>query len=189
MPATEVPAHHAGTMSRAPTEGDEKVGETTSVVGPKGIFDRSTKGRVLEPITVQVERGRIQFFAQVLQLTDPIHFEVNAAREQGYPDLVAPPSFFTVLDQAANEARGRRGQPSAAALVNVDFRYLLHGDEAYEYLNPIFAGDEVTLTTSILDFYDKKGGAMEFVTLASELRHAERGVLVCATRNLLHRLP
>ena len=163
--------------------------ETATAVNPKGIFDRATKGRRLEPVSVPVERGRVQFFAQVIGATDPVHADVAAARAQGHPDVVAPPSFFTAIDAAVNEERRRLGEPSIAALVNCDFRYLLHGDETYEYLGPIFAGDEVALTTTIVDFYDKKGGEMEFVTFVSELRHAERGVLIRTTRNLLHRLP
>ena len=162
--------------------------ESAVAVNPKGIFNRGTKGQRLDPITVQVERGRIQFFAQVLGETDPIHLDPASARAKGFPDIVAPPSFFTAIDASANEERRRLGQPAAAALVNCDFRYLLHGDETYEYLGPIFAGDEVTLTTTIVDFYDKKGGDMEFVTFVSVLEHATRGVLVRATRNLLHRL-
>jgi len=164
------------------------VSETSRAVNPKGIFDRSTRGRSLDPVTIQVERGSIQFFAQVLGETDPIHSDLASASARGFPDLVAPPSFFTVIDAAANEARKRLGQTSTAVLVNCDFRHLLHGDETYEYLGPIFAGDEVTLTTRIVDFYDKKGGDMEFVTFVTVLEHARRGVLVRATRNLLHRL-
>ena len=56
---------------------------------PKGLFDRSTKGRTLAPVSVQVERGRIRFFAKSLGETDPIHFDIDAARAAGYPDLVA----------------------------------------------------------------------------------------------------
>ena len=162
--------------------------ETTTAINSKGIFDRSTKGRSLGPITIQVERGKIQFFSQVLGETNPIHSDVGRARDAGFPDVVAPPSFFTVIDAAANEERNRLGQVSAPALVKCDFRRLLHGDETYEYLGLIFAGDEVTLTTTIADFYDKKGGEMEFVTFVSVLEHATRGVLVRATRTLLHRL-
>ncbi|MDR3470553.1 MAG: MaoC family dehydratase N-terminal domain-containing protein [Devosia sp.] len=162
--------------------------ETAVAVNPKGIFNRRTKGQRLDPVKVQVERGRIQFFAQVLGETDPIHLDLASARAKGFPDVVAPPSYFTVIDAASNEERRRRGEPAVATLVNCDFRYLLHGDETYEYLGPIFAGDEVTLTTTIADFYDKKGGDMEFVTFVSVLEHVTRGVLVRATRNLLHRL-
>ena len=163
--------------------------ETETRSNPRGIFDRTTRGKTLEPLEVEIERGRIRFFASVLGVTDPIHSDVSAARAAGYPDLVAPPSFFTVIDAAINEERQRRREPSAAELVNCDYRYLLHGDETYEYLGPIYAGDQVVVTTSVADFFDKKGGEMEFVTLVSEVAHADRGVLVRATRNLLHRLP
>jgi hypothetical protein len=162
-------------------------GAATSV-NPKGIFDRSTKGRTLPPITVGIERGRIQFFCQVLQESDPLHYDVVAARARGFADIVAPPSFYTVIDMCVNEERERLGQVSIPTLLKCDFRRLLHGDEKYQYSGLIFAGDEVTLTTTIVDFYDKKGGALEFVALASTVEHATRGVLVRATRTLLHRL-
>jgi acyl dehydratase len=156
---------------------------------PRGRFDRSTRGAVLPPVTVTVERGRIAFFAKSLGETDPVHFDVEAARRAGYPDVVAPPSFFMAIEAMANEECARRGEATAPERVKCDFRYLLHGDETYSYPGLVFAGDEVTLSTRIVDFYDKKGGDMEFVTIEYSVSHAERGELVRATRNLLHRLP
>jgi len=44
---------------------------------------------------------------------------------------------------------------------------LLHGDERYHYEAPIYAGEEIVHATTVLEFYDKKGGAMEFVTFES----------------------
>lgn len=156
---------------------------------PRGIFDRSAKGVTLEPLPVLIERERIRFFASVLGETDPIHFNVEAARAAGHPDLVASPSFFMVAEAAADDERKRRGMPSTMEIVKCDLRYLLHGDERYFYQAPIYAGEEVSFTTTVLDFYDKKGGAMEFVTFESTLSHAKRGVLVRSQRTLLHRLP
>lgn len=156
---------------------------------PRGIFDRSTKGKSLEPVTVEIERGRIRFFAKVLEEADPVHFDVEATRAKGHPDLVATPSFFVVAEASANEERVRRGFKSTLELVKADLRYLLHGDERYFYEAPLYAGETVEHTTTIIDFYDKKGGAMEFVTFESTLRHAKRGVLLRAQRTLLHRLP
>lgn len=155
----------------------------------KGIFDRSVKGTQIEPVKVLVERGRIRFFAEILGQADPIHFDRDAARAAGYPDLVAPPSFFVVIEAAADDERKRRGLPSAAELVKADYRYLLHGEERYFYEAPIYAGDEVEMSCVITDFYEKKGGAMEFVTFESRIVHPERGLLVRAQRSLLHRLP
>lgn len=156
---------------------------------PRGIFDRSVKGATLEPVPVQIERGVIRFFAQVLGETDPIHFDVEAARAAGHPDLVASSSFFVVIEAAADEERKRRGQPALLDTLKCDFRYLLHGDERYFYEAPIYAGEEVAFSTAIVDFYDKKGGAMEFVTCESKVVHPKRGLLVRSQRTLLHRLP
>lgn len=158
-------------------------------MNPRGIFDRAARGRSIEPITVQIERGRIRFFSQVLKESDPIHFDLDAARTAGHPDLVAPPSFFMVVEALANEELKRLGRHSAVDIVKCDFRYLLHGDERYFYRAPIYAGEEVEFATKVVDFYDKKGGAMEFVTLESTITNSRRGLLVRSQRNLLHRLP
>jgi hypothetical protein len=154
----------------------------------KGIFDRTKKGTRLSAVSVALERGRIRFFARTLGETSPIYFDTAAAKANGYPDIVAPPSFFMVIEATANEERERRGEMSVATLFKCDYRYLLHGDEHYDYRGLMFAGDEVSLTTTVSDFYDKKGGAVEFVTIESELTHAARGTLISAKRTLLHRL-
>jgi hypothetical protein len=162
--------------------------EGTAAANPKGLFRRDTKGESIAPITVRVERGRIQFFSQVLGEGDPLFTDVAAARAAGHPDLAAPPSFYMVLEALADDERRRRGEPVAAALIGCDFRYLLHGDEQYSYDGLIYAGDEVALSTRVVDFFDKKGGAMEFVVLESLVTHVDRGVLLRSKRTLLHRL-
>lgn len=155
---------------------------------PQGLFDRNAKGRSLDPVNVQVERGRIRFFAQSLGETDPIHFDIGAAKAAGYPDIVATPSFFMAIEAMADEERSRLGQPSLLQVLRCDFRRLLHGDENYTYRGLVFAGDELRFDTKIVDFYEKKGGLMEFVQIESTVAHPERGTLITAHRTLLHRL-
>ena len=164
------------------------MGEPTMAAAQKGLFKRETKGQSTTPVTVAVERGRIQFFAQVLGEVDPMYIDVEAARRAGHPDTAAPPSFFMVLEALADDRRRQMRVPSALELIGCDLRYLLHGDERYQYDGLIYAGDEVAMSTRIVDFYEKKGGAMEFAVLESEITHPDRGTLVRATRTLLHRL-
>ena len=156
---------------------------------PRGRFDRRSKGHATTPVTVPVERGRIRFLSEVLGETDPIHLDIDAARAAGHPDLVASPSFFMVVEADANAVLRKNSITTMAEIIRADFRYLLHGDERYAYSGLIYAGDELTYSSEVVDFYDRKGGAMEFVTIASTLSHADRGTLVLATRTLLHRLP
>lgn len=161
--------------------------DDATATAPRGLFDRSTKGLSLAPVTVQIERDRIRFFSQVLGMTNPIHFDVAAAQAEGHLDLVAPPSFFMVIEALANDELRRTAKPSVLDLIGCDFRYLLHGDEQYEYHSLIYACDTLTLTTSVVDFYDKKAGAMEFATVRSVVEHRARGPVVNATRTMLHR--
>lgn len=153
----------------------------------EGLFKRESKGRSTKPISVSVERGRVRFFAQALGDTDPVHRDVDHARARGHLDLVTPLSFFMVIEALANEEARRRGDMDILEMVGADFRYLLHGSERYNYKGLILAGDEVSLTSHVLDFYEKKGGAMEFVEIESIVTHAERGVLLRVTRILLHK--
>lgn len=154
---------------------------------PAGLFDRSTKGHALPTVSVDVERGKIRFFANALGETDPVYSDIAAAQAAGYPDLPAPPSFFMAIEALADEERARLAQPSLITLLKCDFRRLLHGDESYAYHGLIFAGDTLQLDTRIIDFYEKKGGLMEFVTIESTVSHTARGTLITATRTLLHR--
>ena len=162
--------------------------DVAPAANPRGRFDRATIGRTVRA-AVSVERGRIRFFSQVLGEAQSIHTSLDIARQAGFPDLVAPPSFFMVIEAEANVALEEQRAPTIPDIVRADYRYLLHGDERYAYSGHVFGGDDIVYESKVIDFYDKKGGAMEFVTIESSLSHAERGVLVRARRTLLHRLP
>lgn len=152
------------------------------------LFNRASKGERLAPVDVSIDRSQVRQFAAVLGETDPVYFGVDAARAAGFRDLVAPPSFFMVVEAAADRERARRGSPLLLQLIGCDFRYLLHGDERYTYFGPLCAGDTVAVSSTVLDFYEKKGGLMEFVTIASEVTHPDHGVLIRGDRTLLHKL-
>lgn len=155
---------------------------------PRGLFRRETKGFSTAPVDVPIERGRVQFFARLLGEMDPIHSDVAVARARGYPDIVAPPSFPAVIEALANEERRYRGELALTEIIGCDFHRLLHGEQHYSYHGLLHAGEDVAITTHVVDFYDKRDGLLEFVVLESTISHADRGVLVHARRTLLHRL-
>jgi acyl dehydratase len=151
------------------------------------MFRRELKGRRLAPVEVLAERGRVRFLAEVLSECDPIHVDIDAAVTAGYPDLVAPPSFVVAIEAAVEDERRRLGQESLTSMLGCDFDHLLHGSERYEYSGLIFAGDTLICTTEIVDFYDKRGGAMEFADTRTDIVHEDRGVLMRAYRTLIHK--
>ncbi|GAA5020113.1 MaoC family dehydratase N-terminal domain-containing protein [Kitasatospora paranensis] len=120
-------------------------------------IDRSIIGSRTPEHSVDVERGRLRFFARATGQPDPVYADPTAARAAGHPDIPVPPTFLFCLD-LDNPDRGR-----FLADLGVDIRTVLHGGQAFEYRAQAYAGDRLTFSTEVTDVYSKKGGALEFI--------------------------
>ncbi|WP_184081608.1 MaoC family dehydratase N-terminal domain-containing protein [Sphingobium subterraneum] len=125
-------------------------------------IDRSHIGVVSEPREIDVEKGQLRFFAKATGEINPVYFDEEAARAAGHPTIPAPPTFLFSLQLGAPAKRGDIFDPENG--IGVDVRRILHGEQRFTYHRPIYAGDRMTLTTTTTDIYDKKGGALEFIT-------------------------
>ncbi|MEZ5450193.1 MAG: MaoC family dehydratase N-terminal domain-containing protein [Thiolinea sp.] len=124
------------------------------------MIDRTHIGYEAEPLTVEVEKGRLRF-AKATGQTDPIYLDEAAAKAAGYPALPAPPTFMVSLELESPEPF------KLFEVLGVDLNRILHGEQAFQYLKPICAGDTITLRPKVVDIYDKKGGAMEFIVITT----------------------
>lgn len=101
-------------------------------------------GRVYPPApSYQIGREKIREFAEATFATHPSHYDVAAAQELGYEDLVAPSTFAVIIAQKAEAALVR--DPEAG----IDFSRVVHADERFVYQRPLIAGMEVTATLSV----------------------------------------
>jgi acyl dehydratase len=125
--------------------------------------DRSIVGHRFTPHSVDVERGRLRFFARATGQTDPVYTDVDAAARAGYPDLPVPPTFLFCLEMERPDPWG------FVAELGVDLRTILHGGQSFEYHATAHAGDRLTFTTAISDVFEKKGGALTFVARTTEV--------------------
>lgn len=121
------------------------------------MIDRSHIGHEMPAITMDIEKGRLVFFARATGQKDPIYLDEAAAKAAGYPSLPAPPTFLFSVDLE------RENPIEFLDILGVDVARILHGEQEFTYHAPICAGDTITLSSRIEDIYDKKGGAMEFV--------------------------
>jgi acyl dehydratase len=120
---------------------------------------QSAIGLELDPIRSTIEAGRLRFFAEAIDETNPVFTNRSAAEEVGYPNLPVPPTFLFGLKLETPD-------PFRWLLdFGVDFRYVLHGTQKFTYHRMAFAGDELTILPRLADVYEKKGGALEFVVL------------------------
>jgi acyl dehydratase len=139
--------------------------------------DKSFIGQTGAPITMHVERGKIREFARAIKDDDPLYFdEAHAEREAGG---IMPPVTFLQTISHWDDGRGRLRLP-------FDLKRVLHGEQEYEFLEPIHAGDVLTATSRIVDVYEKpgkRGGSMNFAVTETEYVN-QRGTLVARARHV-----
>lgn len=112
-----------------------------------------------------IERGKVREFALAVGEDNPIFFDVDAARAQGLPDIVAPPTF--TVTQIWQISREQREEQLGA---NLDYERVLHGEQEFEYQRLPFAGEILRATMRISKDFSKegkRGGEMRFVTYES----------------------
>ncbi len=121
------------------------------------MLDKKFIGWESAPQTIEVEKGRLKFFAETIGETNPIYTDEQAARSAGYRSIPIPPTFpFCMqMDTAVFF--------DVLKMLNVDLGKVLHGEQSFTYRLPICAGDRITLRTRISDLYEKKGGALQFI--------------------------
>lgn len=142
------------------------------VITPEG---RAWADRDYPAIKLTVSRADIARFAHATRESDPIHYDLDAARAAGHPDVLAPPMFCVALRVSTFALRPiselepdgwptedipplvtRRGMAG-------ETRLTLHGD--------IYAGDEATVSKRLIEMTEKRGRSGPLVLLTFEYRY------------------
>lgn len=120
-------------------------------------------GRKSEQREIVVEQGQLKLFAKAILETNPIYFDEAAAKAAGHPDILAPPTFGNCLKLLAPSTE------LSYDSLGIDYKGLLHAEEKIEYFQPFYAGDRLTLVTEVVDMYEKKGGALQFLVMLTSV--------------------
>lgn len=126
-----------------------------------------------------VGREKVREFARAVLSSAPIHHDPEAARDAGYPDIVAPPTFAIVVQDLTLQ------QLLADEEAEVDFSRVVHGDQRFSYERPIVAGDELTGTMTVTSVKQLGGNSM--VTSSTRMVDAEGELVVTAVSTLVVR--
>jgi len=139
------------------------------------MIDRRHIGHELPAFQVEVEKGRLRFFAKATGQDDPVYTDEATARAAGHPGLPVPPTFLFCLEMESPQPAAMR------ELLGIDYRRLLHGEQGFTFHRMAYAGDTLTFQQRIEDIYDKKGGALEFVVRKTHVSN-QRGEPVADLR-------
>jgi acyl dehydratase len=127
-------------------------------------------GKTYEPTTYAVGREKIKEYARAVGETNPIHLDVQAAREAGYDDVVAPPMFAVVYSAPSV------GPPIFDPEIELNFALMVHGGQEFQWGQLVVAGDEITTAASVKDISEADGrGYYVFESISTN----QRGEQVC----------
>ena len=138
------------------------------------MIDKKLIGYEFPPVTLNVEEGRLKFFAKTLGETRGIYNSLDEAKKAGLPGILAPLTFPFLLEIDSMEL---------VDLVNFlgeSLEKLLHGEENFKFHKPIYSGDKITVCKKIFDIIDKKDGALQFVIFENNFTN-QKGLLVAET--------
>ena len=134
-------------------------------------------GRVFGPgEPYEVSRVKIAEFADSIGEPSELCRDAEAARQAGYPDVIAPPTFAIVLSMAS--AHTVNDDPG----LGLDYSMVVHGEQSFAHSRPLHAGDVVVTTTTVESI--KAIGALSMMVTSTDLSTVD-GEHVCTARSTL----
>lgn len=124
-------------------------------------------GKTYPPVTYAVGREKVREYASAVGETNPLYFELEAARAAGYSDLVAPPMFAVVY--SARAVMPAIFDPE----VGIDFAMMVHAGQEFEWGPLVLAGDEITSRASVKDISERRGMTFYAFETISENQRGE----------------
>ena len=121
--------------------------------------DRSgLAGTSFSPYSFTVERGKIREFSQAIGDIKDVYLDPREAAQEGYTDVTAPPTFGVAIDLWGGPDFGQLCKDIKANPLKV-----LHGEQEYEYVGDVVAGDTLTVNTTVTGYEEKKN--MHLITV------------------------
>lgn len=128
----------------------------------------------------EVTRLKIMEYAQAIGDPNPVYRDLDAARQAGYPEVIAPPTFAVVVALPASVAAVRVTVPGTG------YPVIVHVEQRFEYARPIRAGDVLHAESAVIGIRELRGATL--VTTRTEIR-AAGGEQICTAWATLAKLP
>jgi acyl dehydratase len=142
-------------------------------------MDRAIIGHAWPPFEVEIEKGRLRLLAKAIGESRPIYTDEAAARAAGYRSIVAPPTFAFCLLADSPVGSGY------LADVGIPIPQVLHAGQNLTFHRLMCAGDRVRVSRRVVDTFEKRGGALEFVVFEAEIHDCATGALCASGRQVM----
>ena len=130
-------------------------------------------GKRFPAFIYEVGKEKIAEYARAVGEDNPVYFDRDKAKEDGFRDVPAPPMFAVVYSS---------GSVAPAIFdpdVGINFAMMVHGGQEFVWGEPVVAGDVITTETSVKDISEK--GGMGFYVFESVSRNQDGQEVVRGT--------
>ncbi len=141
-------------------------------------FDQSVIGVEMAIGSEQVTAEKIATFCAALGESNPIYTDEAAAKAGGYAGIVAPPAILQTL----------RLDPAPSAKVKFG-NSSFHAGMRFEVVEPVLAGDTISVTAQVKEVYPKTGrtGTMVFAVTKFTYRNQHGRTVANTESSMVHR--
>jgi acyl dehydratase len=138
-------------------------------------LNRDFIGRAFPPSEpYEITRLKIREFADAIGDLNPIYRDSEAAKAAGHPDVIAPPTFPIVISIT--------GAGLTDPELGLNYSMVVHGEQRFEYVRPLHAGDVVTAESAIAGI--RSIGRNERLDLQTVIKTVD-GEHVCTAHNVI----
>lgn len=146
------------------------------------MADASLIGHESPEGRMPVERGKIAEFARATFATSPVFTDIEAARQAGFRDVPAPPTFVVASAHFVPSDPGLNAK--------IDMKRILAGGAEWEFIRPLTAGEELTVRSRVVDVETKQGKRGPMTLITREVSYFDAGgELVQRMRSTMIEMP
>ncbi|MFQ6395738.1 fused (3R)-hydroxyacyl-ACP dehydratase subunits HadA/HadB [Nocardia sp. KC 131] len=126
----------------------------------------------------QVGREKIREYARAVQDFHPAHWDEDAAAACGYPALLAPPTFLSLL-------AGTVQQALTEILDGISLLTTVQTDQIFDFHQPVLVGDELASNISLQSFRQAFGG--DLFVIENAVTNQREEIVVASRTSLIAR--
>ncbi len=122
------------------------------------MLDRKFIGYEFPPSEKTVASWKVTQFANAIRETNPIYYDIEVARKEGFRGLPVPPTFFSTMTFSSDK--------NFFDTLGIDYRKLLDGGRELKYYSQCCEGDTLVYQTKVESIVETEGkrGKMDVVT-------------------------
>lgn len=126
----------------------------------------------------------IRGFARGVGYTDPVYFDIDAAKAAGYRNLPAPPTYAGIPVFIPSKCDPVYGAPAGGARVNHGLKNVLDGGTEFTYVRIPVAGETLMQSSKVVDLEVKSAKSLgTILVVTSEGTFVDSaGAVVMTTR-------